>query len=68
MGAWGRLPIDASWYPSKATFKWLQESIPQTRFEQIQRYLHISDPRTNAFEPEDSEDEALYEATVLYRN
>jgi hypothetical protein len=60
MGAWGGLhvPIDAFWHPSAVTFKWLQESISQLRFEQIQRYLHISDPRTNAFEPEGSEDEA----------
>jgi hypothetical protein len=59
-GAWGGLPIDAFWHPNKVVFKWLQESISQTRFEQIQRYFHISDPRMNAFEPEDSEDEALY--------
>jgi hypothetical protein len=65
MGAWGGLPIDAFWHPSEVTFKWLQESISQTQFEQIQQYLHISNPHSNAFKPEDSEDKALYdEATI----
>src|SRR5581483_10279073 len=65
MGAWGGLPIDAYWRPSEVVFKWLQENISQTRFEQIQRYLHISDPSTNIFEPIDSEDEALYDEDTL---
>ena len=36
----------------------------QKRFEQIKRFLHISDPRTNAFEPADSEEE-LYNKDIL---
>jgi hypothetical protein len=65
MGAWGGLPIEAFWHPDKIVYKWLQESISQTWFEQIQQYLHISDLRTNAFEPLDAKDEALYDEDTL---
>ena len=65
MAAWGSLPIDAYWRSGEVVFTRLQESISQTRFEQIQRFLHISDPRTNAFEPASPEDEELYDVATL---
>ena len=65
MGAWGALPIDSFWKPEEVVFKWLQDHISQTRFEQIKRFLHVSDPRVDAFEPADPEEEAVYEEAIV---
>ena len=61
MGVWGAIPIHNFWRPGKVVFKELQEAISETRFTQIKRYFHVSDPRTEAFEPLDSDDEELYD-------
>jgi len=50
-GPWRGLPINAFWHPKKVIFEWLKESIWHTWFKQIPQYLHIPDPRINAFEP-----------------